>query len=193
DPSNNEAWLASKIAYTENGGTLYAQAIAESNPVRDDTYVIPTPTGLGSGARIMQGAGAPMNFHIMKGARNREAAEQLIRYLMTPEMYKQLFQISTAYAYPARAWGWDEPEITQNPYAQHVTEYYLQAFNDPTGYSLNLCWPGPPTPQADALENSNFWTDSFGEVLAGKSPEDAIADAANRAIQTFQQFGAQGE
>ncbi len=40
DPSNNEAWLAGKIAYTDNGGTLYAQAIAESNPVRDDTYMI---------------------------------------------------------------------------------------------------------------------------------------------------------
>jgi hypothetical protein len=41
--------------------------------------------------------------------------------------------------------------------------------------------------------NSNFWTDAFGEVLSGKSPADAIADAHNRAVKTFQQFGAQGE
>jgi multiple sugar transport system substrate-binding protein len=193
DPSNNEAWLAGKIAYTDNAGTVYAQAIAESNPVRDDTYLIPTPTGVGSGARILAGPGGTMNFFIMKGAKNRDAAEQLIRFLSTRETYRQMFQISTAYVYPARAWGWDQPEITQNPYAQHVTDVFVKAFNDPSGYPGSLSWPGPPSPQADALENSNFWTDGFGEVLNGKSPAAAIDDMANRAIQTFQQFGAPGQ
>ena len=129
----------------------------------------------------------------MKGAKNRDAAEQLIRFLSSKETYKQMFQISTAYVYPARAWGWDQPEITQNPYAQHVTDVFVKAFNDPSGYPGSLSWPGPPSPQADALENSNFWTDGFGEVLNGKSPAAAIDDMANRAIQTFQQFGAPGQ
>ena len=58
---------------------------------------------------------------LVKGAKNRDAAEQLIRYMMTPDIYKQMFKISTGYVYPAREWGWDQPEITESTYAQHVT------------------------------------------------------------------------
>jgi multiple sugar transport system substrate-binding protein len=193
DPSNNEALLAGKILMTNNAGTVYAQSIKDQNPIRDDTYLLYQPNGVGTGARVLTGAGGPMNFFIMKGAKNRDAAEQVIRFLMTPETYKQMFQISTAYVYPAHAWGWDQPEITENPYAQHVTDVYRKSFDDPSGWWGNLAWPGPPTPQADALENSNFWTDMFGEILGGKTPADAVADAHDRAVQTFKQFGAQGE
>jgi hypothetical protein len=44
-----------------------------------------------------------------------------------------------------------------------------------------------------SLESSNFWTDMFGEVLGGKSPEDAVKSAHDRAVRTFKEFGAQGE
>jgi multiple sugar transport system substrate-binding protein len=191
DPSNNEVWLSGKLALTNNAGSMFAQAVQDQNPVRDDSLML-EPNGVGSGARVLMGPGGPMNLFIMKGARNRDAAEQLIRYLMTPEINKQLFQIGTAYVYPAHQWGWDEPEITENPYAQHVTNTYLQMFNHPSGWTGSASWPGPPSPQADALENSNFWTDMWGEVLSGKSPSDAVTDFHNRAVQTFQEFGAQG-
>jgi multiple sugar transport system substrate-binding protein len=193
DTSNNEAWLAGKIGITNNAGTLFAQAIADQNPVREDTYLINQPNGVGPGARLLAGPGGPMWFFIMKGAANRDAAEQLIRYLSTMDMYRQMFQISTAYVYPARSWGWDEPAITENQYAQHVTATYQAMFNDPSGWTGTAAWPGPPSPQTDALENSNFWTDMFGEILGGKSPADAVADAHNRAVQTFQEFGAKGQ
>jgi len=44
------------------------------------------PNGVGAGARVLMGPGGPMNFFIMKGAKNREAAEQVINYLMTPSV-----------------------------------------------------------------------------------------------------------
>jgi hypothetical protein len=67
--------------------------------------------------------------------------------------------------YPAHQWGWDEPEITENTYGQHVTGVYLQMFNHPSGWTGSASWPGPPSPQADAH---------------------------NRAVSTFQEFGAKG-
>ena len=123
---------------------------------------------------------------------DREAAEQLIQYLMTPDVYKQMFKISTGYVYPAHEWGWDQPEITESTYAKHVTEGFRKQVNDPSGY-LGSSYPGPPTPQINALDNSNFLTDMFGEILSGKSVEDALASAHNRAVQTFKEFGAKGE
>ena len=37
DPSNNEAYLAGKIFFTNNAGTMFAKAVFDKNPVADDT------------------------------------------------------------------------------------------------------------------------------------------------------------
>jgi multiple sugar transport system substrate-binding protein len=192
DPSNNEAWLGGKIGLTNNAGTVFAKAVVDKNPVADDTYLILQPKGLGPGARALMGAGGAMVFFIMKGAKNRDAAEQLIRYMHSEAIYKQMFTISTGYVYPPREWGWDQPEITESTYAKHVTENWRKIANDPSGY-LGSSYPGPPTPQVNALDNSNFLTDMFGEILGGKSTEDALASAHAKAVQTFKEFGAKGE
>jgi multiple sugar transport system substrate-binding protein len=192
DPSNNEAWLGGKIGITTNAGTVFAKAVVDKNPVADDTFLLLQPKGVGPGARALAGAGGAMCFFIMKGAKNRDAAEQLIRYMMTPAIQKQMFTISTGYVYPAREWGWDQPEITESMYAKHVTDNWRKIANDPSGY-LGSSYPGPPTPQINALDNSNFLTDMFGEILGGKSVEDALASAHTKAVQTFKEFGAKGE
>jgi multiple sugar transport system substrate-binding protein len=192
DPSNNEAWLAGKIAMTANAGTVFAKAIVDKNPVADDTYMIPPPNGLGPGARSLYGAGDSMNFFIMKGAKNRAASEDMIKYLFTPAIYKQMFKISTGYVYPVREWGWDEPEIKESDYAKHVTDVWHKILNDPSGY-IGTPYPAQPTPQIGALDTTNFFTDMFGEILAGKSTEDALKTAHDKAVQTFKDFGAKGE
>jgi multiple sugar transport system substrate-binding protein len=192
DPSNNEAWLGGKIGITTNAGTVFAKAVVDKNPVADDTFLILQPKGVGPGARALMGAAGAMCFFIMKGAKNRDAAEQLVRYMHSEPIYKQMFTISTGYVYPPREWGWDQPEITESTYAKHVTENWRKIANDPSGY-LGSSYPGPPTPQINALDNSNFLTDMFGEILGGKSVEDAVASAHTKAVQTFKEFGAKGE
>jgi multiple sugar transport system substrate-binding protein len=192
DTSNNEAWLAGQIGITNNAGTVFAKAVVDKNPVADDTYLILTPKGLGPGGRSLMGAGGAMVFWIMKGAKNREAGEQLIRYLHSPEIYKQMFTISTGYVYPVREWGWDQPEITESNYAKHVTDNWKKIAGDPSGY-LGSPYPTGPSAQINALAASNFLTDMFGEILAGKSVEDALASGHARAVQTFKEFGAKGE
>ncbi len=40
DSSNNEAFLASQVAYTHNAASVYAKAKADGNPVFEDTVVL---------------------------------------------------------------------------------------------------------------------------------------------------------
>jgi hypothetical protein len=103
-----------------------------------------------------------------------------------------MFKISTGYVYPAREWGWDQPEITESAYAKHVTDNWKKIAADPSGY-LGTAYPAGPSPQIGALDNSNFLTDMFGEILGGKSVEDALASGHAKAVQTFKEFGAKGE
>jgi multiple sugar transport system substrate-binding protein len=192
DPSNNEAWLAGKIGITNNAGTVFATAVVNKNPVAEDTYLIMQPKGMGPNGRVLMGPSDAMSFFIMKGAKNREAAEQLIRYMTTPDIYKQMFKISTGYVYPAREWGWDQPEITESAYAKHVTDNWRKISTDSSGY-LSSHYPASPSPQVNALDTTNFLTDMFGEILAGKSVEDALKSGHDKAVRTFKDFGAKGE
>ncbi len=73
-----------------------------------------------------------------------------------------------------------------------MTDNWKKIFNDPSGY-LSSHYPASPSPQINALDNSNFLTDMFGEILGGKSVEDAVASAHTKAVQTFKEFGAKGE
>jgi ABC-type glycerol-3-phosphate transport system substrate-binding protein len=171
---------------------MYAKAVVDQNPLAEDTYLLPFPTAPGAGSRITIGAGEPMAWFIPKGAKNREAAEQMIRYLVSPAVMKELFKISPGYVYPAYEWGWDTPEIKDNKYAQRVTDTWKAIASHPSGFNQGS-WPGPPTPQVASLESSNFWTDMFGEIMGGKSVEDTVRDAHNRAVRVFKEFGAQGE
>jgi multiple sugar transport system substrate-binding protein len=192
DTSNNEAWLAGQLAFTNNAGTLYATSVVNKNPVADDTILLPQIKGLGAGARVLQGPGGPMNFFIMKGAKNKDAAFQVVQSLMTAEAYQQMFTISTGYVYPAREWGWDTPPLTEAQYAKNITPVYKQIFDDPSAYQ-GTSHPAAPTPQSNALDNTNFWTDMFGEILGGKAVDQTIADWHNRVVQTYKEFGAKGE
>jgi hypothetical protein len=105
----------------------------------------------------------------------------------------ELFKISTGYVYPAYEGGWDNPVLKETPAAAHVTDMWRQYLTHPSAFFGNLAWPGPPTPWADSLESSNFWTDMVGEVIGGKSSADAVAGAHARAVRVFKEFGAKGE
>jgi multiple sugar transport system substrate-binding protein len=193
DPSNNEAYLAGKVFFTSNAGTMYAKAIVDKNQVADDSYLILPPNGIGPAARALAGGGAAKRWFVIKGAKNREAAEQLIRFMCSAEIQKQLFKISTGYVYPAYEWGWDQPELTESPAAAHVTNVWREYLNHPSGFDGSGAWPAPPNPWVASLESSNFWTDMMGEVINGKAPADAVKSASDRATRVFKEFGAKGE
>jgi ABC-type glycerol-3-phosphate transport system substrate-binding protein len=150
------------------------------------------PKGMGPGGRILVGGGAAKRWFVIKGAKNREAAEQLIRYMCSADVQKQMFKISNGYVYPAYEWGWDEPEITQGDAGKHITDTWKAALTHESGYT-DTYWPAPPSPWVQSLNSSNFWTDMFGEVLGGKSSADAVKSAHDRAVKVFKEFGAKGE
>jgi ABC-type glycerol-3-phosphate transport system substrate-binding protein len=151
------------------------------------------PKGIGAGGRVLASGGAAKRWFVIKGARNREAAEQLIRYMCSADVQKEMFKISTGYVYPAYQWGWDEPELRSNAAAAHVTDAWKQYLTHPSGYTGGGQYPAPPNPWVSSLESSNFWTDLFGEVLGGRTPADAVKNAHDRAVRVFKEFGAKGD
>jgi multiple sugar transport system substrate-binding protein len=193
DPSNNEAYLAGKLIFTNNAGTMFAKAVFDNNPVKDDTYLILPPKGMGAGGRVLAGGGAAKRWFVIKGAKNREAANQLIRYMHSAEIQKEMFRISNGYVYPAYEWGWEEPEIKASDAGSKITDVWRQYLSHESKYTGVGSYPAPPNPWVQSLESSNFWTDMFGEVLGGKSTADALKSAHDKAVRVAKEFGFKGE
>jgi multiple sugar transport system substrate-binding protein len=186
DPSNNEAYLASKIAYTQNAGTVLAKAYFDKNPVAEPTIFHP----MCGGPKVAEFNGQQsQNFLLIKGGKNPEAARELIKSFFTQEAMQAVFENARTYAIPAYESMWDWPIIKETPQSIAVKPSAM----DPSGYT-GLGWPGPFTPQMAAVAGNNLHSDMVAAVMSGQStPEEAVKAAYEQSVAIFKEFGAPGE
>jgi multiple sugar transport system substrate-binding protein len=185
DTGNNEAWLASKIGYTQNGGTLYAQSVQEGKTLQDDTDFLPQPAGP-TGLRLMGQDGN--EFWIFKGAKNVDASKDFIRYMLDPVAQKATWKYTPGYCTPAYQSGWSDPVIQAIPIDKQVQPSALA-----TPPFLVPEYPGPATAAAAAVNSQNVYTKMTARVLQGMKPADSVKQAAQEAVQIYQQYGAKGK
>ncbi|HEX5501841.1 MAG TPA: extracellular solute-binding protein [Thermomicrobiales bacterium] len=186
DTGNNEAYLAGTIAITDNAGTMYAKAVHDKVPFYQNIRYIQRPVRIKDNARLDFIAGD--RFHLIKGAKNKDAAYDLIRHLLSEPVQKQIWTISTGYALPAYKNGWSDP-IIQNNVNSKAAEPIAYNPNHFTG----LRSPGPPSSALDTISGGTYYTDMMGEVLQGKSAEDAAKSYHQRFVQIFKDNGLKGE
>jgi multiple sugar transport system substrate-binding protein len=185
DPTNNESYLGSKVAYTQNAGTVYAKAVVDGNPVADVT-LYDVPKG-GPAVQSFNGLGG-MKWLMIREGKNPEAARELLMHFFSEEILKQVYTVATAYAVPAYENMWEWEEITSVPQSMAQKDAAL----DPVGWN-GIAYPGPATAQSGAIETANIHTDMVASVITGDATAaEAVAQAAERAVQIFQEFGAPG-
>lgn len=185
DPSNNEAYLGGKLAYTQNGGTVYAKAVFDKNPVAPVT-IWDYPKG-GPGLQRFFGMNS-MNFLQIKEGKNPEAARELISSFFTDDVMKQVYQAATTYALPAYEKMWEWEEITSVPNSIAHKDGAL----DPAGWN-QLAYPGPGTAWIGAVGSQNLHTDMVAAVLNGQATAaEAVKQAAEASVKIFQEMGAAG-
>jgi len=183
DPTNNENFLAGKLAYTQNGGTVYAKAVVDQVPFVDN-IIWDYPKG-GPALERFFGLGS-MNFGMIKGGKNPEAARELILSFFQDEAMKEVYKIATTYALPAYAnmWEWEEIAGVPNSIAQK------EGALDPAGWN-SIAFPGPATAQIAAVEAQNYPTDMIAAVITGQATAaEAVKSTAEAAMKIFQEMGA---
>jgi multiple sugar transport system substrate-binding protein len=186
DLSNNEAFLAGTIAITDNAGTMYAKAVFDKVPHAKDILFVQRPARFSDGKRLEFLSGE--RFYVIKGTKNKEAAYDMIRHMLSDQVQQQIWKISTAYALPAYKNGWSHDIITSNENSRRALPIAYPADTSWTG----LRYPGPATPAMDAIGGGNYFTDMMAEVLQGKKTEDVVKDYHNKFVQIFKEFGLKG-
>ena len=185
DPSNNEAFSAGTLAFTSNAGTMYARDVNEKVPFADEIKVLRVPQG--PGGKRLEG-GSSNNFYLFKGVKNRDAAAQMIDFLMAPEQQLPLYKISTGYVIPPFKKMWEEPFVRS---IENNRRFEPVAWNEPP--FRGLAHPGPLSAAADAVGIQNVFTDMMGQILQGKKVEEAVKEAHDRAVRIYKEFGLKGE
>jgi len=188
DGSNNEAYLAGKLIYTQNGGTVYGKAVKDNNPIKDITG-FHAPCG-GPVNQEFNSLGAN-NWMMLRGARNPEAARETILHFMLPlEKQDAVFAAAPAFCLPAYADLWDASEyIKTNPTAAELRK----VATDDAGVVPGT-YPGPANNPAMASAGSaGIANDMVADILRGTDVASAVKTAHDRYVAVFKEFGLPGE
>ena len=187
DPSNNEAFLASQSAITQNAGTVYAKAVLDDVPFWEDIVFLANPRRISDNAQLDY-LTTGMKFYMITDAPNRDAVADLIRHFLTLPVQEEIWRISTSYALPAYQAGWDNPIVTENPNSVRARDLALNE-TDFTG----LRWPGPENEPVGSIGAGVFFTDMVAEVLQGRPAAEVAEDYHQQFVQIYQDFGLPGE
>ena len=184
DSSNNEAFLAGTIAYTNNAASIYAKARADGNPIFED--IVRMETAMGPTMTKLE-AGGGGQFNIPRGATNQDLSKELAKHMIQPDIFLPISLISAGLFLPAYANYYTMEEVV----AAYEADPNLASMGRATlGNHTGSSWPAAPGPLFDSITAQAVLTDLMAQVVAqGVSPADAVAQAHDRIITIGQEMG----
>jgi len=187
DSQNNEAYLAGRLAYTQNGGTVYGKAVQDGNPIKDVTR-FHTPAG-GPVNQEFNSLSAN-NWMILRGARNYAAARAtILEFMLNLDKMDKAFSESPGFSLPAYEKLWAASAfIPTDPVAADQE----QVARDPSGVIPHQ-YPGPPqNPAMASAGSAGIENDMVADILRGTPVAEAVKTCHERYVQIFQEFGLPG-
>lgn len=183
DSSNNEAFLAGNIGYTQNQFSVYAQAQRDKNPIFKDIVVLKAATANNGDSRDGGQVGGWLT--IFKGAPNVDLAKQLALELLDPKTFTPISSVAGGLFMPAYENLWTPELIAADPNFATIKEQVSTP--DPF---LGPSWPADPNAAIDAIRAQGVLEQAVGNMIAGRmSPADAVQDAHNKIVQLFEEGG----
>ncbi len=182
DTGNNEAYLAGTVAMTLNQPSVYAKAKADGNPVFGNTAVLHGPHTLDG--RLLE-AGSNTWLTIFKGAKNADAAKDLIYALVDPSNIVAMAQVGGGLVLPAYQSLWTDDLIAADP---NFAVFRDIIFNPDVYYGRSH--PAKPNALIDSIDGSSITTQMMANIINGSmTVEQAVQDAHNKIVQIFEEAG----
>jgi multiple sugar transport system substrate-binding protein len=182
DPTNNENYLAGKIALTQNAFSVYAAAKKDNNPVFPNTAVMPFPVDK-DGMQLSTPASGW--FHIFRGAANVDLAKETILHMLNPERLLPLIRAGGGLILPAYMNQWTDEVLALDP-----NFAALQTIITSDSAYNGFPYPANANPATAAAEASAFQSEMMANVISGAmTPEQAVEDAHSKIVRIFEELG----
>ncbi|GAB4187801.1 MAG: hypothetical protein Fur005_49440 [Roseiflexaceae bacterium] len=182
DTSNNEAFLAGKIAMTANAFSVYAKAKKDGNPIFPNITVLRKPK---TNDGLVLESGANMWFTIFKGAKNVDAAKQFILHMIDPAQFVPIVKEAGGLLLPAYANQWTPDVLAIDPNFPILKDII---FNE-TKYT-GQAYPAQPNAAVDGINAQAILSQMMANVTNGSmTSEQAVDDANKKIVQIFEELG----
>lgn len=183
DTSNNEAWLAGKIGYTQNAFSVYAASKRDNVPFFKDIVLLRAPEANNGDSRDGGAVGGWLT--IFKGSQNVALSKQLALALLDPANFTQMSSLAGGLFMPAYENLWTPELIAADPNFAIIKEQV----SVPEPF-IGASWPAQPSAAIDAIRAQGVLEQSMGNVIAGRmTPADAVADAHQKIVDLFEEGG----
>ena len=183
DPSNNEAYLAGKIAMTMNGFSLYAAAKRDNNPVYPNTAVLRFP--LTNDGTVELNSGLAQWYTIFKGVKHRDVAKKIITHFIDPERFTPLSGLGGGLFMPAYKNNWTDELLQLEPAFSTLKEIMF----NPTDYT-GFAYPAQPNAAIDAWFATGFLSEMMSNIITGRmTAAQAVKEATDKGIAIFEEKG----
>jgi len=183
DVSNNEAYLAGQIGFTQNAFSVYAQAKRDNVPAFPGTILLPAPTAINGDTRDGGNVGGWMT--IFKNSPNGALAKELALNLLDPANFGKISALGGVLFTPAYANLWTDELIATDPNLAIIKTQVSVEDPFPGQY-----WPAQPNAGIDAIRAQGVLEQSVGNVIAGRmSPAEGVKDAHQKMVDLFEEGG----
>lgn len=188
DTSNNEAWLAETIGFTQNAYSLYAQSHATGNPVYNETLLFNGPIGPAVKKPLLFGGCEA--FVIFKGAKEPELAEILAQYVAFGQGFLQMVKDSVGLVLPAYQQVWHSHPYYLNGDKAFKAQYQGLTQPVPITTTTGLNFPQTASSAGQAVTSTYVLNDMLGDIVNKKATmSEAISTAQQRMKSIFTQQG----
>jgi multiple sugar transport system substrate-binding protein len=175
DASNNRAYLAEQIAATFNGASIWVEAkrnFPHLVPLTNHAYFPAGPHGRYHPHVTWQNA-------LMGYSKNKEAAKELLRYLMKYDNYVEWLKAGQGFSTaPTKLFAkdklWDELDPQVEP------------FKDIVKYGRHFGYAGPASRKAAEVWSKYIIVDMFAKAVQGTPPKDAIKWATSELKKVYE-------
>ena len=175
DSSNNRAFLAEQISSTFNGASIWVEAkknFPHIAKVMNHDYFPTGPHGRYQLSGTYENA-------IMGYSPNKEAAKELIGYLMEYQNYAEWLRAGQGYSTAPtknferdKMWSEMDPEVA--------------VFKDIAKYARHMGWPGPASRKAAQAWSKYIIVDMFAKAIQGTPPQEAMKWATSELKQVYE-------
>lgn len=182
DTSNNESYLAGKIALTANAFSVYGKMKKDNSPLFGKTAVLRAPKS--NKGEVLE-AGSTGWFSVFKGTKNRDAVKKMILFMLDPKNFDPMVQEGGGLFLPAYKNLWTPDILKIDPNFATLKDIIF----NPTPYT-GTAWPADPTAAHDAVLAQAVPSEMMANVTTGKmTAEQAVEDAHNKIVTIFEDLG----
>jgi multiple sugar transport system substrate-binding protein len=182
DTSNNENYLAGKVALTANAFTVYGKMKLDKSPLLAKTAVLRPPTA-NDGTPLEAGGNGWLS--IFKGAKNVDLAKKLVLHLLDPANFMPMVQSGGGLFLPAYKNLWTDEVTSIDPNFASLKEIIFS----PTPFT-GIAWPADPNAAIDAVTAAAIQSEMMANVTTGNmTAEEAVEDAHNKIVRIFEELG----